>query len=264
MLRSIALAFILLLAVAPSASSLGKSSPPEAARPAPVTPDAAAPQKSAAVPAAAQQVPGAIAVQDIPLEADKLLTALRDLEKRVALNPAVSAIEGQIPEMAQRIRDAQVESKAQLEAVSSLTMLTNLADLWAGIQGDVRAWADTLRARATDVGAALDQLAVLSDTWTRTRDEAVRSKAPPAVLKRIDDSLGAIAAIRVQATARRVELLTLQVKVGELLSVAEEASVRVAKATAADMSTLLQPDSLPVWRAWREGPALADLPARVR
>ena len=264
MLRSIALAFILLLAVAPSASSLGKSPPPEAARPAPATPDAAAPQKSTATPTAAQQVPGAIAVQNIPLEADKLLTALRDLEKRVALNPAVSAIEGQIPEMAQRIRDAQVETKAQLEAVSSLTMLTNLADLWAGIQGDVGAWADTLRARATDVGAVLDQLAVLSDTWTRTRDEAVRSKAPPAVLKRIDDSFGAIATIRAQATARRVELLTLQVKVGELLSVAEEASVRVAKATAADMSTLLQPDSLPVWRAWREGPALADLPARVR
>ena len=165
--------------------------------------------------------------------------------------------------MAQRIRDAQVETKAQLEAVSSLTMLTNLADLWAGIQGDVRAWADTLRALATDVGAVLDQLVVLSDTWTRTREEAVRSKAPPAVLKRIDDSLGAIAAIRNQATARRVALLTLQVKVGELLVVVEEASAQVAKATAADMSTLLQPDSPPVWRAWPEG-ALADLPARVR
>jgi small-conductance mechanosensitive channel len=166
--------------------------------------------------------------------------------------------------MAQRIRDAQVETKAQLDAVSSLTMLTNLSDLWAGIQGDVRAWADTLRARATDVGAVLDQLTILSATWTSTREEAIRSKAPPAVLKRIDDSLGAIAAMRARATARRAALLTLQVKVGELLAMAEESSNRVSKATAADMATLLRPDSPPVWRAWREGPALADLPARVR
>jgi small-conductance mechanosensitive channel len=263
-LYPISLAFILLLASAPPASPLGKSPPPEAARPAQSAPDAATPQKPAAAPPAAQPVPGAIAVQDIPLEADRLLTVLRALEERVALSSAVSGIEARLPEMTQRIRDAQVETKVQLEAVSSLTMLTNLSDLWAGIQGDVRAWADALRVRAADVGAVIDQLSVLADTWTRTREEAVRSKVPLPVLKRIDDTLGAIPAARAQATARRAALLTLQVKVGELLAVVEESSVRVAKATAADMSTLLQPDSPPVWRAWQEGPALADLPARVR
>jgi len=241
------------------ASAMGKSPPPDAERPAT---DASARQKAPA--SAGQPVAGAIPAQDIPLEADGLLRALRALEARVVPTPADGSIETRLPEMAQRIRDAQVETKAQLEAVSSLTLLMNLADMWAGIQGDLRAWADALRVRATDVGAVLDQIAVLTDRWTRTRAEAVRSKAPPALLKGIDDSLGAIGAVRAQATARRMTLLTLQVKVGEMLSAAEEGSVKITKATAADMSTLLEPDSPPVWRAWQEGPSLADLPARVR
>ena len=59
MLRSIALAFILLLATAPPVSSLGKSPPPEAARPAQSAPPAATLQNSAAAlqnPAAAPVV----------------------------------------------------------------------------------------------------------------------------------------------------------------------------------------------------------------
>ena len=51
MLRSIALTFILLLATAPPVSSLGKSPPPEAARPAQSAPPAAALQNPAAAPA---------------------------------------------------------------------------------------------------------------------------------------------------------------------------------------------------------------------
>ena len=213
---------------------------------------------------AAQPAAPAIAVQDIPLEADRLLTALRVLEERVAPKGAVGAIEAGLPAMAQRIADGQLETKGQLGAASSLTVLTNLADLWGGIQGDLKAWADRLRVRAADVGTVLDQLSTLADTWTHTRDEARRTKAPPALLKRTDEALGAIASTRALASARRAALLTLQVKIGEQLAMAEAASTQVAQAMSVDMSTLLRRDGPPVWQAWREGPSLTDLPARMR
>ena len=259
-----ALAAVLLLSAASGVSALGKSPPPAPSQPAQAAPAAAAPAKPAGAPAPAQPVAGAIPVPDIPLEADRLLTVLRGLEERVAPTGARIAIETGLPEMAQRIADAQVETKGQLSAASSMTVLTNLADLWSGMQGDLKAWADRLRVRATDVGTVIDQLEDLTGTWTRTREEARRTQAPPALIKRIDETLAAIATVRKAAAERRAGVLTLQVKVGEQLAAVQEASARVAQATTADFATLLRPDRPPIWRAWREAPPLSELPAMVR
>ena len=274
MLLGMALASALFLSAATGASALGKSPPPAPSKPAQSAPAAAPPAqpvgapappaKPTGAPATAQPVAGAIATPDIPLEADRLLTVLRGLEERVAPTPAVLAIEALLPEMAQRISDAQLETKGQLAAASSLTVLTNLADLWSGMQGELKASADRLRVRATDVGTVIDQLEELAATWTRTREEARRTQAPPALIKRVDEALAAIATVRKSAGARRTALLTLQVKVGEQLAAVQEASARVAQAMTADFSTLLRADRPPVWRAEREGPPLSDLPAMVR
>ena len=274
MLLGMALASALFLSAATGASALGKSPPPAPSKPAQSAPAAAPPAqpvgasappaKPTGAPATAQPVAGAIATPDIPLEADRLLTVLRGLEERVAPTPAVLAIEALLPEMAQRISDAQLETKGQLAAASSLTVLTNLADLWSGMQGELKASADRLRVRATDVGTVIDQLEELAATWTRTREEARRTQAPPALIKRVDQALAAIATVRKSAGVRRTALLTLQVKVGEQLAAVQEASARVAQAMTADFSTLLRADRPPVWRAEREGPPLSDLPAMVR
>ncbi len=263
----VALGSVVLLATVPGAFALGKSPPPTSSQPAPTGPAAPAatpPTKAAGAPVPAQPVAGAIPAPDIPLEADKLITVLRSLEQRVGPSPTLLAIEGGLPAMAQRISDAQIETKGQLSTASSQTELTNLSDLWAGLEGDLKVWADQLRVRATDVGTVIDQLEELADTWTRTREEARRTQAPPALITRVDEALAAIAAVRKSATARRVTLLTLQVKIGEQLAAAQEASARIAQEASAELSTLFRPDRPPVWRAWREAPPLSDLPGLVR
>jgi len=263
-LSRIALASVLLLSSVLSASAMGKSPPSATQQSVQSAPAAPVPQQPAAAPSAALPVPAAIAVQDIPLEADRLMTVLRALEERIAPTGTTREIEAKLPAMAQRIADAKLETKDQLGAASSMTVLTNLADLWFGIQGDLKEWADRLRVRAADVGTVLDQLASLADTWTRTRDEARRAKAPPVVLTRTDDALRAIVAIPAAASARRAALLTVQVKIGEQLALVEAASAQVAQAMSVDMSTLLRRESPPVWRVWGEVSSPAELAARVR
>jgi potassium-dependent mechanosensitive channel len=271
MLLGIALASALLLSAAPGAFALGTSPPPAPGKPAQSVPTAGSPARPAgapsppakptAGPATAQPVAGAIAPPDIPLEADRLLTVLRGLEERVAPTPAFLAIETGLPAMAQRIADAQLETNAHLAAESSLTALTNLADLWSGMQRDLKAWADELRAWATEVGTVVDQLEDLTDRWTRSREEARRTQAPPALIKRVDEALTAIATVRKTAAGRRAALLTLQVKVGEQLAAVQNASMQVGEATATDVSILLRQDRPPIWRAWRDASPLSDLPA---
>jgi small-conductance mechanosensitive channel len=263
MLRSIVLVFIFVIVGAASALPLGKSPPAAAAPPAPSAPDAAAASKTASVPPAAQAVPAAIAVQDVPLEADRLLGVLRALEERIAPTTATRDIEARLPTVAQRIVDAQLETKAQVGTAASMTVLSNLTDIWFGIQGELKASADRLRIRASELGAILGQLATLADTWTRTADEARRTKAPPAIVKRAEEALAAIARTQGLATASRAAVLNLQVKIGEQLALVEVASAQVAQAMSMDMSTLFRPDAPPVWRVWREGPSPGDMAARV-
>jgi potassium efflux system protein len=254
--------------MASQALALGKSPPPpqtptSSPPAAPATPAAPA-AKAPAAPAPSRPVEGAIPAPDIPLEADRLLALLRTLDDRLAPTPTVLVIQSGLPAMAQRIADAQIETKAQVSAASSLTVLTNLADLWAGMQARLKSWADHLRVRATDVGSIIEQLDDLADTWTRTREEARRTQAPAALVKRIDEALAAIAAVRKNATAKRADLLTLQVKVGEQLAAAQGAATLVAQATSADFNTVFRPDRAPIWSGWRDAPALSELPALVR
>ena len=266
-LLRIALASAFLFASAAVAFALGKSPTPESPSPPAAPPSAATPaagKPAASPPSVIQPAQPVIALPEIPGQADRLLTALRALEARVTPSRAVLHIETGLPAMIQRIGDAQIETRGQLGVESSRTELTNLADLWAGIQAELSGWADQLRVRSTDVGTVLDELAGLTDTWTRTREEARRTKAPTALLGRINDALDAIAATRTIASNRQAALLTLQVKIGEQLAVVEEASTRVSQAMAAEMSTLLVRERPAVWRAWREGPALAELPLRAR
>jgi hypothetical protein len=178
-----ALAAALLLTVAPDAWALGKSPPATPSPPAETPPAATSPAKPAAASSApSKPVPGAIPAPDIPLEADRLMTTLRALETRVVTGPATVAIETALPSMIQRVSDAQLETKGVQSVASSLTVLTNLADLWSGIQADLKTWAEHLRIKATDVGMVLDELADLTDIWTRTREEARRTQAPPVLL----------------------------------------------------------------------------------
>ena len=257
------LAAALWLGAASGAWALGKSPPATPSPPVGSPPPAAAPapdKKAPAVaPAPSAPIPGAIAAPDIPLEADQLITTLRGIQNRVVAGPATVAIETSLPAMVQRVSDAQLETKGTLAVASSFTMLTNVRDLWSGIQSDLKAWADHLRIRAKDVGAAIDELTELNDKWTRTRQEALRTQAPPVLLKRVDDAVASIASVRALATARRSSLLTLQVSVGEQLATAQEESDRVNRAMSADLSALLRRNRPPIWKSWQDRPAWSEL-----
>ena len=243
---------------------MGKSPSPTPTQPAPSAPAAAPAPGKPATPAPSKPIEGAIPAPDIPLGVDQLLVLLRSLEERIAVTPAIVAVQSGLPDIAQRIIDGQIETKGALAAASSLTALTNLSDLWAGIQGDLKVWAERLRIQATEVGSIIDQLEELADTWTRTREEARRTQAPPELIKRIDAALAAIATLRKNAVARRVDLLTLQVKVGEQLAIAQNEYAKVTQAKTADLSTLLTPDRPPIWQTWRDTPPLSEMSGLVR
>src|SRR5262252_3665593 len=91
------LAAALWLGTAPDAWALGKSPPATPSAPAGSPPPAAAPapdKKAPAVaPAPSAPIAGAIAAPDIPLEADQLMTVLRQIENRVIAGPTTAAIE---------------------------------------------------------------------------------------------------------------------------------------------------------------------------
>src|SRR5262249_11373723 len=108
------LAAALCLGAASGALARGQS-PPAPPRPPPGGPPRRGAARAqtrgppAAPPAPSAPIPGAIAAPDIPLEADQLITTLRDIQNRVVAGPATVAIETSLPAMVQRVSDAQLE-----------------------------------------------------------------------------------------------------------------------------------------------------------
>jgi potassium efflux system protein len=208
------------------------------------------------------QPPPPIPVPEVSVRSEEVVTSLKALDERLTPSAELASIEARLPAMADRIQRQLTETQRMLDSEPPLAVLVNLADAWRGIATDIGAWSDLLTREAVVVEGELDRLNRLADQWSRTREEARRSQAPPAVLQRIDLTINAIGHSRSSALSRRASILSLQARVAQQLALVQDAQARVARARGLDLATLFRRDSPPVWRdadrgpvPWREVPA---------
>ena len=202
---------------------------------------------------------------EIAPRAEEVAASLKALDERLWTSSELVNIEARLPAMSERIRRQLAETERLLDADPTLGVLTNLADTWREIAGDLSTWTDVLTRAATTLEADLSRLNTLADQWARTREEARRSQAPAPVLQRIDATLTAIGLSRSTARARRAYVLSLQARLAQQLALVQDAQTRVAQARGTDLSTLFRKDSPSVWRAGERGPVpWREVPARLR
>jgi small-conductance mechanosensitive channel len=208
------------------------------------------------------QPPPPIPVPEVSVRSEEVIASLKALDARLTPSAELASIEARLPAMADRIQRQLTETQRMLDSEPPLAVLINLADAWRGIATDIGAWSDLLTREAVAVEGELDRLNRLADQWSRTREEARRSQAPPAVLQRIDLTINAIGHSRSSALSRRASILSLQARVAQQLALVQDAQARVARARGLDLATLFRRDSPPVWRdadrgpvPWREVPA---------
>ncbi len=255
----------LLVALAtPAVASAAAPGGPSPGAPPPATQQKAPPAPGAEQKAQPPPAPTAIPVPEIVKRAEEIAKLLRELEGLAAPGPAIDAIQARLPDVSARLGrelDATIETLKQEPAS---TILDRLAQPWQASRLELAGNVEVLTKRATQLENALDQMAGLRATWTQTRADARASRAPAAVVQRVDAVLTDIEATRTRLQAQRAATLVLQDRVAQEVARSEDALARIAQYRQEALMRTFVRNTLPIWSSELRGPQFEELPARLR
>ncbi len=223
-------------------------------------PPAAGAEKKAQAP----QAPATIPVPEIVKQADEVAKLLRDFEALAEPPRAIDAIQAQLPEVSARLGPELDSTIRTLQEGPPGTIVERLQQSWRANRVDLAASVDVLTKRATQLEGALDQLAVLRARWTQTRVEAQASRAPAAVVKRVDAVLADIEATRARLQAQRAATLVLQDRVAQEVARCDDALARIDRQRQGAWAQIFVRTTPPIWSLEPRAHRLEELSARAR
>jgi potassium-dependent mechanosensitive channel len=213
---------------------------------------------------AAPAPPTTVPVPEVAQRAEEVARLIRDLEAALLPGPVIVTIEKRLPEIVERMASLQQKTTRQLDAAPTPGALVELTDQWRTSRDLLMAYVETLAQRARSIEEALARLTSLGETWTRARADARSSRAPGAVVERIDGVLVAVGGFRDRMQAQRAASLVLQDRVAREVAQCEAMLARIGAARMHVAGRLLEQDSAPVWNTGELARGVAELPERLR
>ena len=114
------------------------------------------------------------------------------------------------------------------------------------------AWLNVLTGRARKLEDSLTLLSNMQKTWTMTLDAARAANAPESVVRQVQPTLSHLAALQSPVKTQLSAILDLQSRVAHVVTVCEDALIRIAGAQQRIVVGTFVRDSLPIWssRLW--------------
>ncbi len=199
-----------------------------------------------------------IAIPEIASRSEQITGLLRTVEAGLERDPAVEAIEKQLPELAASNLALLSETNSLLEQVPRQRVLAAIADSWQAARTAMAARNVTLTERASALETDIQKLSAQREIWRRTGEEAAADKAPETVRERAQKTIEAIDSTQRKIERRRVVLLDLQAQAVRELAVIDLALDRISTYRKEVVGKLFLPDSRPIWRAMSSGAAAGE------
>jgi len=211
-----------------------------------------------------QQAPLPIPAAEVADRAEQDSVRLQDLRGRLAPDPAVLAIETQLPEAIRKIRRLARESENQIGPEVSVQFLGEIESRCGQAKKQLAEWREELTQRAIVLDEAIAELEGMRGRWQETSKSAKEAGFPPALIDRVRSTLGEILDTEKRVRDRRGAILTLedqvsqgQVKIAQILA-------QVQAAHADRRRRLFVIDSPALWRALLEpSPAEQSLRSQI-
>ena len=189
----------------------------------------------------------AIPVAEVASHAAAAANLIHTLEMQLAPSPAIETIRSQLPKVVEH-RDLLLEGTTQiLREQPPLSTLQTQQQLWEGMQLQTTNSLKVLTERATQLRTALDRLADLEETWTKTEDAARSATAPTAILQEIGTVLTAINAAQPPLQTQLSAVLDLQSRVAEEGARCGNTLTQIALAQKEAVGGIMVPDGVPIW-----------------
>src|SRR5262245_57171426 len=217
----------------------------------------------ASEPATSAPSPSAIPVEEIAMQATQVGNLLRGVTANLAPDPEIDTIRRMAPELAVNTALELQNTTNIVKEQTAVDTLETQQQIWQQRQLQFTAWLNVLTRRATKLQVALNQLARLQETWTRTRDVQQSATAPNSILQQIDSTLEAIGAAQQPHQAERNEILNLQGQIAEMVARCNTALAEIAAVQQMLVGGLFTRESRPVWDADLWGRAKDTLAERL-
>ncbi|HSQ00291.1 MAG TPA: mechanosensitive ion channel domain-containing protein [Candidatus Dormibacteraeota bacterium] len=200
----------------------------------------------AATPTAVAPIP----LADVAAKSDELAVYLSQVEDRWRPGPDIQAIVNDLPAVSAQVHDRAAATHRLLSGSPTLRDVDNLSEKWRLLRNQLDGWSDTLTQMASALDREMSGLDELRAIWRATGDQARVEKAPPAVLDRIEASLGGIAAARKAGEQRRQRLLELQDQVVAQAAATRDPVRDLGNVRRQSFGRLLVADRGPVWATY--------------
>ena len=206
-------------------------------------------QAPAPAPAApASPAPVAIALADVAVEAEAAMALARGFDTRSRNLDALDMAADELPALARDMAVRTLEMRRLLSQNTPLETIRSLEAEWRYLENRSGAITRDLTRAATQLDRDLAELDKLDITWSATREAAVTSSAPPAVLARVREVAGDVARVRKAVLERRARVLALQSQSAEVGARAGQATQALTQASERAAARLFYADSPALWK----------------
>jgi small-conductance mechanosensitive channel len=185
---------------------------------------------------------------DVGRGAEEVAARLREFVRSLSDTAAFAELEGQVAAYTHRAAEYWDETGQSLARGLRTNALDSLTTSWQALLSDLTGVKAQIDVRAARREADLATLSALDESWRNSLDLAHKADAPPAVVQRVQDTLGAIAQTRPLIEQRRARVLVLQDEVSRAMQTCDDALARIADARRDAIRRALTAQEAPIWR----------------
>jgi potassium-dependent mechanosensitive channel len=233
---------LMCLAGAPAFGAPTPSAPATSA----AAPTAAAPSTPAPAAPPAEKPPAPIPVPEILKRGEEAASFVRSLDAKLPPDAQIARIESQLPQLSERLAQRFERTRATVESNPGLGAIDDIADSWHSAEDGLRAWLDTLTARAVWLEEQRTELVKLDKIWSLTR-QAPGQRLPAYIVGHVDGVRSSLAAALSRVDVQRVATLRLQDAVVREVKRCDEALVMLDGARRKAETDLFTRESAPIW-----------------
>jgi len=193
--------------------------------------------------------PSAVPIADLATEAERTVTRLRGILSALRREVPISSLEREIPPILESISELR-QSQAALHT-SQLTrrMVSSIRQEWLLDDQRLAGVEESLNSRVQSLLGFRDEVRRTEELWERSREEARKEAAPPALIERATTVIDAAREVGEALEARLGPALALQRSVIEARLAVTEGFDWVEAASQEVYRDLLRLDSPPLWKA---------------
>jgi potassium efflux system protein len=188
-----------------------------------------------------------IPLPDIVGEGISAKRVLAGISSSLATAESKTAAFRGLPNLEHDIDIRAAETKTIIANGPSFDVLDELLGIWRGLADNATSWSRDLTQRATELEGDAARLDEMTTIWNLTVNAAKTKNAPPEVLDRIDQIIGAIKEDQNTLQSRRADILTFQSRVAAQQFRIQTELNAVQQAREGLLSRLLTQDSPPLW-----------------